>query len=82
MVNTVFNEMPRDLELKLRAKFGNTFHTYREMGRADKVAVCYWCDPEQPETHRALVNCWGTVHDVGSCEMHFKQYDGKLRDTL
>lgn len=67
-------------EESYNAVFGRMWHSVTKLVRRDKQAVCYWCG--EPETKRAWVNIWGTIHDVGACDICYKKNHGIARDSL
>jgi hypothetical protein len=70
------------LTKQVEKTFGrHMWHSWTLVTRKDGRLVCYWCDAEPCHT-RSMVNIWGNVQVLRSCEACHKNHHGICRDTL
>ena len=71
-------------DVKANNLFGKRFwHHYIRCDKPiDQTIPCPIKNCKNNQSHRALINVWGVVHEFDCCEHHFQEFNGNCRDSL
>lgn len=74
------------IEILVRRKFGNNFHSIHSFSFPLKphTHACQLkeCQSDLPATHISLINVWGCIQTVYTCERCNSKYHGKRTDGV